>query len=91
MLSLVFSRKASPSSRIKEISTSSQDASVGGHAASSHNHIETATEMQNSRHSEPSETELNGSLTATELRKPGLHPDWQEGRRHGTGLSHIHR
>ena len=40
--------------------------------ASLHNHIRITTKIQNNHHSEESETELKGSLTTTELKKP--HP-----------------
>ena len=40
--------------------------------ASSHNYIKITTKIQNNHHSEPSEIELNGSLTTMELKKP--HP-----------------
>ena len=46
-----------------------------------HKHIKTATKLENKHHSEPSETEMNGSLIAAELKKPH-HPDWWEGRTH---------
>ena len=36
--------------------------------ASSYNYIKITTKMQNNHHSEPAETELNGSLTTTELK-----------------------
>ena len=42
-----------------------------------HNYIKITTELYNNRHSEPSEIELNGSLTTTELKKP--HPSRQVG------------
>ena len=38
----------------------------------SHNHIKITTKIQNNHHSEPSEIELNGSLTTTELKKPHI-------------------
>ena len=37
-----------------------------------HNQIKITTKLQNNHHLEPSETELNGSLTTMELKKP--HP-----------------
>ena len=40
--------------------------------SSSHNHIKITAKIENNHHSEPSQIELNGSLTTTQLTKP--HP-----------------
>ena len=50
--------------------TSGQDGSIGGHVASSHNHIIIISKIYNNHHSELSEVMLNRSLTTMELKKP---------------------
>ena len=49
---------------------------MGGHGSPLHTMV---TKMWSNGHSEPSEIDLNGSLTTTELKRP--HPSIQTGER----------
>ena len=65
-----------------------QSGGIGRHDSPLHSTASKTTKIENNHHSEPSEIELNGSLTTKELNH--IHSDWKEGHRRGMGWSHIH-